>query len=145
MLPDVGESLVGGQRVLNGIKGGDLRVGTGDMVPNKITCIVFAEVHSDGLVVSNKDESLVDVNLEDGAVVNFESISKTLDPGADVEDTVSRVPGGVLVLLVGENTSGELVRTRMLWMYDNNCSAVPLMETGDLGWISVVRFINTST
>lgn len=38
---------------------------------------------------------------------------------------------------MGENKSGELIKTRMLWLYDNSCAMTPLTESVDLGWISV--------
>lgn len=107
------------------------------MVPVKIVSLVFAEVSDAALVVINKDETLADVELENGAVVELDSISKTLDSDVDIEGQLSSVPGGVTMLLVGENSSGELVKTRLLWLYNNDCDLVH--PTGKLGWIEVVR------
>jgi hypothetical protein len=73
-------------------------------------------------------------------VVEFDSISAKLDPDVGIDDQLSSVPGGVTVLLVGENASGELIKTRMLWLYDNSCNMIPLAEAADLGWIYVVRY-----
>ncbi|KAL3791813.1 hypothetical protein HJC23_002444 [Cyclotella cryptica] len=143
MIPNVGESLV--RRILSDQIPGDhnervFSAATDDMVPVKIISLVFAEVLSDGsLVITNKDETLANVKLDDGAVVEFDSISKRLDLNVDINDQLSSVPGGVTMLLVGENSIGELVKTRMLWLYDNNCDAVPLAGGGALGWITVVR------
>lgn len=142
-IPDVGESLV--KRSLKE-HGKDTnhktthRIAAADMVPVKIISVVFAEVNSDGsLVVINKNDTLSDVELENGAVVQFESISSTLDPDVGIEEQLSNVPGGVTLLLVGKNANGELVKSRMLWLYNNECDIVPLTETGVLGWTSVVR------
>lgn len=136
LIPDVGGSLV--RRSLNLNDKPVLRLAE-DVVPIKIVSIVFAEVNSDGsLVIINKDESFADADLGNGAIVEFDSISNTLDSNVVLQDQ-SDVPGGVTVLLVGENADGKLVKTRMLWLYKNDCDLVPLAETSDLGWISVVR------
>lgn len=147
IIPNVGESLVRrslSDQMLGGNKERVSRSATDDMVPVKIISIVFAEVRSDGsLVVINKDVTHADVDLRNGSVIEFDSISKELDRDVDINDQLSRVPGGVTILLVGENSIGELVKTRILWLYDNNCDEVPLAGTGYLGWITVVRSINT--
>jgi hypothetical protein len=147
MIPNVGESLVRrilSDQTLGGYRESVFRSATDDMVPVKIISIVFAEVGSDGsLIVINKDDTHADVDLKDGSVVEFDSISKELDRDVNINDQISRVPGGVTILLVGENSIGELVKTRILWLYGNNCDEVPLAGTGHLGWITVVRSIKT--
>ncbi|KAL7480658.1 hypothetical protein ACHAW6_006335 [Cyclotella cf. meneghiniana] len=141
IIPNVGESLVRrslSDQMLGGNKERVSRSATDDMVPVKIISIVFAEVRSDGsLVVINKDDTHADVDLRNGSVIEFDSISKELDRDVDINDQLSRVPGGVTILLVGENSIGELVKTRILWLYDNSCDEVPLAGTGYLGWITV--------
>lgn len=137
LIPDVGESLV--RRALHGKH--KRQMATDHMTPVKIISIVFAEVNLDGsLVIINKDESFAGVDLHDGAVVEFDSISSALDPSVGIEDQLSSVPGGVTVLLVGENASGDLVKSQILWLYTNDCSTVPLVEAGSLGWISIVSW-----
>jgi hypothetical protein len=142
IIADVGESLVRRRLTEKFVGFNDKRtrrVATKDLAPVKIISIIFAEVSSDGsLVVINKEETLANVDLGDKSVVEFDSISKTLDPEKDINEQSLLVPGGVTILLVGENSNGELVKTRMLWLYNNVCDAVPLTETGELGWITVV-------
>ena len=112
------------------------------MVPVKIVSVVFAEVADASMVVINKDETLADVELENGAVFELDSISKTLDSDVDIESQSLSVPGGVTMLLVGENSSGELVKIRLLWLYSTNCDLVH--PAGRLGWIEVVRYKTSS-
>lgn len=141
LIPDVGESLVK-RRLQEHSKDSKhemaRRIATSDMVPVKVISIVFAEVNSDGsLLIINKNDTLSDVELENGAVVQFESVSSTLDSNVGIDDQLSKVPGGVTLLVVGKNANGELVKTRMLWLYNNDCDVVPLTETAVLGWVTV--------
>lgn len=114
------------------------------MVPVEITSIQFLEMDDSGdLKVINQDDSMINVNLVDGQMVQFTSITSTLDPDVPLDDQRSLVPGGAVLVVVGVNAAGEAVRNRLQWIYSNTCETEPCtkedvpIDPGDkIGWVT---------
>ena len=54
------------------------------------------------------------------------------------------VPGGVILILVGQTELGEIVRNRVMWTYTMGCDVEDVtVEVGDVfGWTMFVSELN---
>jgi len=109
----------------------------------EIVSVQFLEFDTSGdLVVINQDDTYADVSLGDGALLNFTSASSFLDTSIPLEDQTSSpalVAGGASMILYGKTASGNIVRNRIIWIYDMNCGRdnSPVNTGDEIGWVTV--------
>lgn len=112
-------------------------------VPSQLISAQFLEIDtSPDMTIINQDDSYL--NLTDfydaDVTLSYTSISATLDPSTSLEDQLGSVPGGAILVLIGQDKNGELVRNRLMWTYTMKCDlGVETVENGDeFGWASFV-------
>ncbi|KAL7555249.1 hypothetical protein ACHAWF_018907, partial [Thalassiosira exigua] len=112
----------------------------GRRVPVRLLSAQFLELDT-SMAVINQDDSYLNATLTfpPGAdvVLDYASISDSLDPAQPLEEQMENVPGGVILILVGSTEDGEVVRNRIMWTYNLGCGAEEsaTVEAGDaFGW-----------
>lgn len=81
----------------------------------EVTSILFLEVDtSPELNIINQDSTYFTTNLDDGALVTYASISNQLDYTVPLEDQMEYVPGGVVVVLFGNDEEGNVVQNTVV-------------------------------
>ena len=102
--------------------------------------VQFLEVDTSGtLNVINQDDTYNNVDLSDGDVISFNSISQKLNPDKPLSEQLELVPGGVILSLrarSGEN--GRTVTNRVGWTYTGPYDSLPVNVGDSIGWITVV-------
>ena len=108
----------------------------------EVTSILILEVDtSPELNIINQDSTYFTTNLESGALVTYTSISNQLDHTVPIEDQMEYVPGGVVVVLFGNDEDGNVVQNTVAWDYDvGYCEAEPLVAGDAIGWVVIVSF-----
>ena len=97
--------------------------------------------------IINQDDQYLNLTFpynNDDMVLSFTSISATLDPAMSLEEQLDIVPGGVILVLVGQvEESGEIMRNRLMWTYSMGCGvSVKTVEVGDeFGWAEFVSAV----
>jgi len=82
--------------------------------PTKITSVTFLETDTTpDLNIINQDSTYFDIDGSDGDILEYTSISSTLDPFMPIGDQLDKVPGGVILVLFGENAAGEVIQNRV--------------------------------
>jgi hypothetical protein len=106
----------------------------------EITSILFLEVDTTPeLNIINQDSTYFTTNLEDGSVVAYTSISNQLDYTLPLEEQMEYVPGGVVVVLFGNDEDGNVVQNTVAWDYNmGNCESEPLTVGDTIGWVAIV-------
>jgi hypothetical protein len=112
-------------------------------VPSQLISAQFLEIDtSPDMTIINQDDSYLNLTFyEEETTLSYTSISATLDPSMSLEDQLDSVPGGAILVLIGiDESSGELVRNRLMWTYTMKCGlGVETVEDGDeFGWASFV-------
>jgi hypothetical protein len=116
-------------------------------VPSQLISAQFLEIDtSPDMTIINQDDSYLDLTdfNEEGITLSYTSISATLDPSEALEDQIDSVPGGAILVLIGQDENGELVRNRLMWTYTMKCGlGIETVEDGDeFGWASFVSSIH---
>ena len=65
--------------------------------------------------IINQDSTYFDIDGSDGDILEYTSISSTLDVNVPIGDQLDKVPGGVILVLFGENAAGEVIQNRVAW------------------------------
>jgi hypothetical protein len=106
----------------------------------EVTSILFLEVDTTPeLNIINQDSTYFTTNLPDESVVTYTSISKQLDYTLPLEEQMEYVPGGVVVVLFGNDEEGNVVQNTVAWDYDlSNCEVEPLAVGDTIGWVAMV-------
>lgn len=123
---------------------------------NEVTSAQFLEFGSDYEIkdngieiviiadVINQDDTYINTVLQDGAAMQFVSISSQLNPCVPLEDQMDKVPGGALVTMKGKTESGQIQQVDFLWLYDmNDCGSEnhPVQVGDKIGWVTVVSML----
>jgi len=121
-----------------------------DTTPTKITSVTFLETDTTpDLNIINQDSTYFDIDGNNGDILEYTSISSSLDPGMSMSigDQLDKVPGGVILVLFGENAAGEVIQNRVAWGYVNNyCEDDELLAVGSgIGWLSLSGFGSPSS
>ncbi|KAL3778452.1 hypothetical protein ACHAW5_001771 [Stephanodiscus triporus] len=68
--------------------------------------------------------------------LSYTSKSAALDPAVPLDDQLDLLPGGVVLILIGQTNNGEIVRNRVMWTYTMGCGKKDVtMKAGEgLGW-----------
>ena len=103
-----------------------------DTTPTIITSVTFLEADTTPqLNIINQDSTYFETSLSDGDVITYPSISAQLDVNMPIGDQLDRVPGGVILVLFGENAAGEVIQNRVAWGYVGNyCEDDELLAMG---------------
>ena len=115
-------------------------------VPTQLISAQFLEIDtSSDMTIINQDDSylnLTDFNEED-MILSYTSISATLDPSVSLEDQIDAVPGGAILVLIGQDESGELVRNRLMWTYTMKCGMEieTVSDRDEFGWALFVSIV----
>lgn len=117
-------------------------------VPTQLISAQFLEIDtSPDMTIINQDDSYLDLTdfNDEGIKLSYTSISSTLDPSVALEDQIDSVPGGAILVLIGQDESGEFVRNRIMWTYTMKCGlSVETVEDGDeFGWALFVSIIHS--
>jgi hypothetical protein len=100
--------------------------------------------------IINQDDSHINIPQDNPGeevgdlTLTYTSVSASLDPHVLLDDQPDRLPGGVILILVGRTPSGEIVRNRLMWTYTMGCGGgdVVTVEAGEgLGWTIFVSFV----
>lgn len=107
-----------------------------DSVPVLIDSIQFLEVDVDFNVI-NQDPTYVKCSFTNGDVFNYTSISAQ-DPDP------SSYPGGLHMVLRGDNAAGDFIRNVFTISYTNDCGVQTFNKNETIGWVIFVRlFVQT--
>lgn len=114
-----------------------------DRVPVVVKRVVFAELdQSGGLESISKNTTYEIADLADGDVIQYTSISNSLDPDIPLNMQQNLVPGGVAIVLYGEDEQSQPVTNRVIWWYDNDLLCEqrndPIQIGDEIGWINIV-------
>ena len=110
----------------------------------EVTSILFLEVDTTPeLNVINQDSTYLDMNLPSESVITYASVSNHLDPKQPLEKQMEYVPGGVVVVLFGNDEDGNVVQNTVAWNYGGAeyCESEPVAVGDTLGWIVIVSRI----
>ena len=110
-------------------------------VVEKITSIQYLEFDtSPNLNVIYSSDDYVSTSLGEGDV--FEVTSSTVHNGGSSSgsgDTEVAEVGGSSLILYGQTSSGEMIRNRFFWLYEDCMGSLDGVEVGDgIGWVTVV-------
>ena len=132
---------------------GHMRVSSHQLHKMSVIDIQFLEFGNKGdVTVINQDDSYSDVDLKNGDLVEFDSISNLLSPDEGLGDQSEYVPGGVQITIRGrvvdhgnKNNSTDagksrIVNQRVTWSYTNGCDAVPVNDGDRIGWVTFVSW-----
>jgi len=112
-----------------------------DTTPTKITSVIFLETDTTTtpeLNIINQDSTYFDIDGNNGDILEYTSISSTLDVNMPIDGQLDKVPGGVILALFGENAAGEIIQNRVAWGYKRNyCEDEPLTVGFQIGWQSL--------
>ena len=110
-----------------------------DTTPTKITSVTFLETDTTAdLNIINQDSTYFDIDGSNGDILEYTSISSTLDVDVPIGDQLDKVPGGVILVLFGENAAGEVIQNRVAWGYKRNyCNEEPVAAGMSIGWQSL--------
>lgn len=120
------------------------------LVPNQLLSAQFLEVDtSPDMTIINQDDSYLNLVYpynQDKITLSYTSISATLDPALPLEDQIESVPGGAILVLIGQDENGEVVRNRLMWTYTMKCGlGVKTVDNGDeFGWAVFVSLVACS-
>jgi hypothetical protein len=106
-------------------------------VPTQLISAQFLEIDtSPDMTIINQDDSYLNLTDFHEGTLSYTSISATLDPSVSLEDQLDSVPGGAILVLIGQDESGELVRNRLMWTYTMKCGMeVETVRNGnEFGW-----------
>mmetsp|Transcript_27893 Transcript_27893/g.58100 ORF Transcript_27893/g.58100 Transcript_27893/m.58100 type:complete len:910 (-) Transcript_27893:253-2982(-) len=114
-------------------------------VPVVVKRVVFAELdQSGGLESISKNTTYEIADLADGDIIQYTSISNSLDPDIPLSMQQNLIPGGVAMVLYGEDEQGQPVTNRVIWWYNNDllCEqrSDPIQTGDEIGWINIVDF-----
>ena len=119
------------------------------MIPNQLLSAQFLEMDtSPNMNIINQDDQYLDFASSSGSVngpsssgitsftLSYTSISAYLDPNIPLDKQLEFVPGGVILILIGQTEEGEIVRNRVMWTYTMGCNTEDItVEVGDIfGW-----------
>ncbi len=121
---------------------------TAPIIPNKLLSAQFLEMDtSPNMNIINQDDQYIDFSSSSEAsgpssssitsfTLSYTSISAYLNPNISLDKQLEYVPGGVILILVGQTEGGEIVRNRVMWTYTMGCDIEDVtVEVGDLfGW-----------
>jgi hypothetical protein len=102
----------------------------------RIVSVQFLEMDtSPDMNIINQDDTYLVID-SDVSSLSYTSVSASLDPSTSLNDQLDKVPGGVILILIGATSSGEIVRNRVMWTYTMGCGTEEVtVEPGDsLGW-----------
>ena len=109
----------------------------------RIVSVQFLEMDtSPDMNIINQDDTYLVIDSEVSSL-SYTSVSASLDPTTSLTDQLDKVPGGVILILIGATSSGEIVRNRVMWTYTMGCGVEEVtVEPGDsLGWTIFVSFL----
>ncbi|KAL3811100.1 hypothetical protein ACHAXA_009870 [Cyclostephanos tholiformis] len=110
---------------------------------DRIVSAQFLEMDtSPDMNIINQDDTYILISQADTGddgkdmTLSYTSVSANLDPDVALDDQLGLLPGGVILILVGRTTSGEIVRNRLMWTYTIGCGTDDVtVEAGEgLGW-----------
>jgi hypothetical protein len=107
----------------------------------EVTSILFLEVDTTPeLNIINQDSTYFTTNLPNESVITYTSISNQLDYKLPLEDQMENAPGGVVVVLFGNDQDGNVIQNTVAWDYGGAgyCESEPLAAADTIGWIVVV-------
>jgi len=114
---------------------------TATTTPSYISSILFIEFDTSGLLtlINTNDTYLSNQTLINSTSISYPSISQALNTDRPLNEQLDKIPGGAGLFLFGNNNDGDVIlRSRLVWEYDLDCS-VELDIVGDtLGWIMFV-------
>ena len=115
-------------------------------VPTQLISAQFLEIDtSPDMTIINQDDSYLNLTdfSEKDITLSYTSVSATLDPNMSLEDQISDVPGGAILVLIGQDENGELVRNRLMWTYTMECgvSAETVEDMDEFGWAIFVSLV----
>lgn len=115
-------------------------------VPTQLISAQFLEIDtSPDMTIINQDDSYLNLTdfYEKDITLSYTSVSATLDPNMSLEDQIDDVPGGAILVLIGQDENGELVRNRLMWTYTMKCGlSTKTVEDGDeFGWAIFVSSV----
>lgn len=111
----------------------------------EVTSILFLEVDTaPELNIINQDSTYFTTNLSDGSVITYTSISMQLDHTLPLKDQMEYVPGGVVIVLFGNDEEGNAVQNTVAWDYGGKgyCDSEPLSDGDAIGWIKIVSYVS---
>ena len=105
----------------------------------EVTSALFLEIDTTPeMNIIKQDSTYFTTNLPGGSVVTFSSISNQLDYMLSIEDQMEYVPGGVVIVLFGNDRDGNVVQNTVAWDYDHDCENEPLSDGNTIGWVKIV-------
>ena len=110
-------------------------------VPNQLISAQFLEIDtSPDMTIINQDDSYLNLTdfYEEDITLSYTSISATLDPKVSLDDQIEDVPGGAILVLIGQDANGEVVRNRLMWTYTMKCEDETVDDGDEFGWASFV-------
>ena len=109
-----------------------------DTTPTVVTSTIFLESDTSAeLNIINQDSTYFDTTLEDGAELQFTSISSKFDEDKPLSEQMDLVPGGVMMVMFGLNAANEVVQNTVAWGYDTGyCNGEPLAVGDSVGWVT---------
>ena len=114
-------------------------------VPDQLISAQFLEIDtSPDMTIINQDDSYLNLTdfYEEDITLSYTSISATLDPKMSLDDQIEDVPGGAILVLIGQDVNGEVVRNRLMWTYTMKCEDETVDDGDKFGWAS---FVSLST
>ena len=118
------------------------------LIPNQLLSAQFLEMDtSPNMNIINQDDQYIDFSSSSEAsgpssssitsfTLSYTSISAYLNPNIPLDEQLEYVPGGAILILVGQTEEGEIVRNRVMWTYTMGCNTEDrTVEVGDVfGW-----------
>lgn len=104
-----------------------------DLTPVTVTQISVFELDNQLSVI--KQSFLSNVRLENGDYYTYSSIIGDYNPD---EPSATEIPGGLQVLLKGENSKGISISNSFILTYTNRCDVVPFTTEDSIGWNDIV-------
>ena len=121
-------------------------------VPSRLLSAQFLETDTTpDMNVIHQDDQYLDVdfppNDAPSSVTNFTlsftSVSADLDPALPLEEQLSLLPGGAILILIGSLENGEIVRNRILWTYTMECGGGVGGDEDGGGWWEEDDYVTT--
>ena len=123
------------------------------LIPNQLLSAQFLEMDTsqDMNIINQNDVYLNNITFPPNSpsspiteyTLTYTSISSTLDPNMQLGSQMNKVPGGVILILLGVTAEGEVVRNRLMWTYTNSCGEddVTILDGDGFGWTMFVSSV----
>lgn len=109
-----------------------------DTQVTSVTSVTFLEFDADFNDIIHQDSEYFETSFTNGDVITYESISSRLNVNEPLDTQANLVPGGVMLVLFGPNSSGTVVQNTVVWGYElTNCETVPVNNGDKIGWTTL--------